>query len=81
MSFRADTLVLKFCRRVEGLADDCLLSLLTQSVQVSLLSRLRNRRIVLDCPSDVSSSSRLASWLRRYRQDQFHSFLQSTPRF
>ncbi|KAG0867136.1 hypothetical protein G6F15_012481 [Rhizopus arrhizus] len=79
MTFRADTLVLKFCRRFEGLPDDCLLSLLSQSVPVSLLSRLRKRRIVLDCPSDVSSSSRLASWLRRYRQDQFQSFLQSTP--
>ncbi|KAG1081874.1 hypothetical protein G6F42_022783 [Rhizopus arrhizus] len=78
MSFRADTLVLKFCRRFEGLPEDCLLFLLSQSVPVSLLSRLRKRRIVLDCPSDVSSSSRLASWLRRYRQDQFQSFLQST---
>ncbi|KAG1254730.1 hypothetical protein G6F66_014983 [Rhizopus arrhizus] len=66
MTFRADTLVLKFCRRSEGLPDDCLLSLLSQSVPVSLLSRLRKRRIVLDCPSDVSSSSRLAPWLRRF---------------
>ncbi|KAG1611068.1 hypothetical protein G6F45_013162 [Rhizopus arrhizus] len=65
MSFRADTLVLKFCRRSEGLPDDCLLSLLAQSVPVSHLSRLRKRKIVLDCPSDVSSSSRLASWLRK----------------
>ncbi|EIE81222.1 hypothetical protein RO3G_05927 [Rhizopus delemar RA 99-880] len=65
MSFRADTLVLKFCRRFEGLPDDCLLSLLAQSVPVSHLSRLRKRKIVLDCPSDVSSSSRLASWLRK----------------
>ncbi|KAG1188457.1 hypothetical protein G6F35_014260 [Rhizopus arrhizus] len=80
MTFRADTLVLKFCLRFEGLPDDCLLSLLSSSVPSSLLTQLRKRQIVLDYPSDAPiSSSRLASWLRRYRQDQFHSFLQSTP--
>ncbi|KAG1060868.1 hypothetical protein G6F41_012588 [Rhizopus arrhizus] len=80
MTFRADTLVLKFCLRFEGLPDDCLLSLLSSSLPSSLLTQLRKRQIVLDYPSDAPlSSSRLASWLRRYRQDQFHSFLQSTP--
>ncbi|KAG1016467.1 hypothetical protein G6F26_012502 [Rhizopus arrhizus] len=79
MTFRADTLVLKFCLRFNGLPDDCLLSLLSSSVSFSLLTQLRKRQIVIDYPSDAPlSSSRLASWLRRYRQDQFHSFLQST---
>ncbi|KAG1088696.1 hypothetical protein G6F40_013444 [Rhizopus arrhizus] len=67
MTFRADTLVLKFCLRFEGLPDDCLLSLLSSSVPSSLLTQLRKRQIVLDYPSDASlSSSRLASWLRRF---------------
>lgn len=81
MDFRADTLVLKYCLRVSGLPDDCLLSLLASSVPLSLLSRLRQRRIVHDCPQDASSStSRLSSWLRRYRQERFNTFLQSTSR-
>ncbi|KAG1027699.1 hypothetical protein G6F43_014076 [Rhizopus delemar] len=81
MDFRADTLVLKYCLRVSGLPDDCLLSLLTSSVPLSLLSRLRQRRIVHDCPPVASSStSRHSSWLRRYRQERFDAFLQSTSR-
>ncbi|KAG1531263.1 hypothetical protein G6F45_013854 [Rhizopus arrhizus] len=81
MDFRADTLVLKYCLRVSDLPDDCLLSLLTSSVPLSLLSRLRQRRIVHDCPPVASSStSRLSSWLRRYRQERFDAFLQSTSR-
>ncbi|KAG1123478.1 hypothetical protein G6F60_015396 [Rhizopus arrhizus] len=67
MTFRADTLVLKFCLRFNGLPDDCLLSLLSSSVPSSLLTQLRKRQIVLDYPSDAPlSSSRLASWLRRF---------------
>ncbi|KAG1374539.1 hypothetical protein G6F60_010816 [Rhizopus arrhizus] len=57
-----------------------MMKLLSSSVSSSLLTQLRKRQIVLDYPADAPlSSSRLASWLRRYRQDQFHSFLHSTP--
>ncbi|KAG1487283.1 hypothetical protein G6F47_013749 [Rhizopus delemar] len=45
MTFRADTLVLKFCLRFNGLPDDCLLSLLSSSVPSSLLTQLRKRKM------------------------------------
>ncbi|KAG1441508.1 hypothetical protein G6F56_011450 [Rhizopus delemar] len=79
MSFRVDTLVLKYCRRSQYLPDDSLLSLLSVSVHSSFLDQLRQRQIVKDCPADVCSSSQLSSWLRQYRQQQFESFLATTP--
>ncbi|KAG1435679.1 hypothetical protein G6F56_013877 [Rhizopus delemar] len=72
MTFRADTLVLKYCRRSEHLPDDCLLSLVTSSVPSTLLDRLRQRQIVIDCPAEVSSTTQMAKWLRQYRQSQFN---------
>ncbi|KAG1016323.1 hypothetical protein G6F26_012620 [Rhizopus arrhizus] len=75
MTFRADTLVLKFCRRSEGLPDDCLLSLLSQSVPVSLLSRLLHPQVliracrpvlrvdpILYLPASRADRSRLIRW-------------------
>ncbi|KAG1049285.1 hypothetical protein G6F41_014369 [Rhizopus arrhizus] len=78
MRFRADTLVLKFCLRVQSLPDDCLLSLLSSSLPSSLLSTLRSRRIVLDHPPEVTAPSRLKTWLHAYRQQEFDQFLAST---
>ncbi|KAG0925951.1 hypothetical protein G6F63_012978 [Rhizopus arrhizus] len=78
MRFRADTLVLKFCLRVQTLPDDCLLSLLSSSLPSSLLSTLRSRRIVLDHPPEVTAPSRLKTWLHAYRQQEFDQFLAST---
>ncbi|EIE80717.1 hypothetical protein RO3G_05422 [Rhizopus delemar RA 99-880] len=75
MTFRADTLVLKLCRRSEGLPDDCLLSLLTQSVPVSHLSRLLHPQVliracrpvlrvdpILYLPASRADRSRLIRW-------------------
>ncbi|KAG1437076.1 hypothetical protein G6F56_013279 [Rhizopus delemar] len=79
MSFRAETLLLKYCQRSQLLPDDSLLSLLSVSVHSPHLDQLRQRQIVKDCPADVCSPQQLSSWLRRYRQKQFESFLAATP--
>jgi hypothetical protein len=81
MSFRADVLVTKYCIRANYLPPDCLLSLLSSSLRYSSLSQLRSRRMVQDMPTEVfsvGSSTRVTSWLRKYRQELFDAHLTST---
>jgi hypothetical protein len=83
MRFRADALVLKFCIRASYLPPDCLLSLLSTSLPNPSLAELRRRHIVQDLPDIVRSSpspSRVATWLRSYRQTLFDEYLASTTK-
>ncbi|KAJ1966871.1 hypothetical protein IWQ62_002200, partial [Dispira parvispora] len=57
LRFRADTLVLKYCRRASSLPEDCLLSLLCSSLPNPSLPGLRSLRMVQDMPASVSGGS------------------------
>jgi hypothetical protein len=80
MEFRADVLCLKYCLRVRYLPPDCLLSLLSASLPNPSLDKLRSRRMFQDVPAPVLASpspSRVATWLRSYRQTRFDAYLAS----
>jgi hypothetical protein len=83
MRFRADTLVAKYCLRAEYLPKDCLLSQLCGALPNSSLAALRGRHMYQAMPDGLksgASASSVSTWLRKYRQESFDSFLASTTK-
>ncbi|KAI8887887.1 hypothetical protein K501DRAFT_292025 [Backusella circina FSU 941] len=79
MSFRADTLVTKYCWRASSLPKDCLLSLLSAVVSSPRLDLLRSLKMHEASPKRAPIAVK-NKWIRTYRMDCFQNFFAGTDR-